>query len=109
MRELSFGEQEMVDAQNAISKVLSLHLSQAELETLFSRKSLALDELTQSRSLSEIGMALIRADALAVAEQVASGLEAKPKEKCIRILGGPCCIRVGKEPLLELSIHQLEE
>lgn len=109
MSELDSSEEQMAATQSAIGKFLSLHLSQTELETLFSSKSLAFNELAQSRSLSEIGMAMIRADALVIAGQTASGSGAKLKKpECIKITD-KFCIRIGRNPLLKLSIHQLEE
>ena len=87
------------------SDVLKLNLTDEEIETLLAGRTVAFGELTQKRSLSEIGMALIRADAFNHLRRNADSGEHEEQaddEICV----GRLCIRFKKGLELRLNSDQ---
>ncbi|BAS56841.1 hypothetical protein NIES2135_38340 [Leptolyngbya boryana NIES-2135] len=86
----------------AILEALGLTLTEEENKVLATEGSISFDTLLKSRSLSEVGMALIRADAL---NRLPKRAESSDCQNC---KDGFCfngtCIRINTPPL-ELSVH----
>lgn len=116
MSSLNFSDQHLshqqrTSAQDAISSLLGLELSDAEVDALLSGEALSFQKLTKSRSLSDVGTALIRADALSRSVQESSFSSLRCRRGCIRITfdGISRCICWFRKPALALGFQQLEE
>ncbi len=107
MASSDFSEQQVTSTQDMVNSLLGLRLSNTEVKILLSGETLPFEELTKNRSLSEIGTALIRADALSRLEQENPPLERKCEDGCswISFHGTGKCVCLFRLPTLELSIH----
>lgn len=89
--------QDRNEIRNRISETLKLNLTDSEIEALLAGEVITLDYLLQNHSLSEVGTALIQADALQSqesteqADQLKSD-KGKEQQKVICIWNGRLCI-----------------
>lgn len=89
--------------RSAIANALGLDLSDEEVKNLLLGEPISFEQLVESRSLSEVGLALIRSDALIHQSQVTENLNVG--KSCIQIcepLTGRCfplCISMPKVEL----------
>ena len=102
---LEINESLVASARSAVSDVLGLELSDTEVEALLSDRALSLHDLAQNRSLSQIGTALIRADAMHHSSQNIEALKGECPEACFKV-GRFCICTPFSPPGIELRLHQ---